>query len=509
MRDGKYLAGTALLPRASDAPHPVVLIQTPFGRERLTVTRETRPNALLSDTDYAFVVTDWRGKFGSKEASVKGVDPDLGKDGYDTVRWIAEQGWCDGNIGSWGPSALGMAQFETASEHPPNYVCAVPTVMPLNLGYNDFFPGGVLLESWVKLLAKLGWGDVYGQMVANPINDERWHEAESDFVVPEDMRIPMLLISGWCDIYTDAVIETFDLIRRRGGPEARDHSRLIMGPWCHSTIDREQQGDLRFPAAADFAARRTVAFFDCWLRGKDTACTENEPAITYYQMGADEWRSAEAWPPKDVVDRPYYLHSRGALSTELPADDVEPSVFSYDPSDPVPTLGGQVLDPVLQPGPRDQRETVESREDVLVFSTATLEEPVSVTGKVEVKLYVSSDRRDTDFTAILTDVYPDGRSMLVGRGIRRMRFRNSTSRQELIEPGEVYLVTVDLPSTAVTFRTGHRIRVTVSSSSYPQYAVNLNDGGEMYRPGKGLVATNSVHHTAERPSALVLPIAAR
>src|SRR5207249_2884087 len=171
--------------------------------------------------------------------------------------------------------------------------------------------------------------------------------------------------------------------------------------------------------------------------------------------------------------------------------------------------GGHLLDPALPVGPHDQRTKVESRSDVLVFSTPALATDLPVTGKIRVKLYVSSDRPDTDFTATLTDVYPDGRSMLVTEGIQRMRFRNGASKEEFMKPGEIYPVTIRLTNTAITFRKGHKVRVLISSSNYPKYALNRNEGGPMYGKEGGVVANNSVYFDASHPSALQLPVGGR
>jgi putative CocE/NonD family hydrolase len=208
-------------------------------------------------------------------------------------------------------------------------------------------------------------------------------------------------------------------------------------------------------------------------------------------------------------DRKYYLHQDRSLSATAPKKEGAPATFRYDPANPVPTIGGHVLDPALKGGPQDQRDKVESRDDVLVYSTAPLASNLPIAGKVKVELQVSSDRLDTDFTAIVADVYPDGRSMLVTEGIRRMRFRNTTAREELMKPGEVYPITIELTNTAITFLKGHRVRVIISSSNHPKYALNLNDGGPMYKKGKGLMAANSVYADARHLSALVLPVGQR
>jgi predicted acyl esterase len=512
MRDGQSLAADVYLPKG-DGKYPTVLIQTPYNKDPMRPwwLGEGRwgASSLFTDPNYAFVVMDWRGKFASRSAQLPGKQPNIGQDGFDAVVWIAKQDWSNGKVATWGLSALGRVQYETARENPPNLVCAVPIVMPLNLDYDAYFPGGALWEEFALMLGRIGFGAaIRDNLAARPLKNEAWQAIATNFVKGEDFRIPMLFIGGWFDIYTDGVISAFETARAKGGEKARAHSRLIMGPWVHG-IDQLKNGQLEFSAAHYFGMKKARAFIDYWVRGVPNSFDKTEAPITYFQMGANEWRTTESWPPKDSRERAYYFGSAKTLSTQTPKADAPPLTFRYDPANPAPTVGGHVLTPELQPGPADQREKVESRSDVLVFSTPAMEKDLAITGKVKIKLFVSSDRPDTDFTAILTDVYPDGRSISITEGVRRMRLRNSTAKEELMKPGEVYPVTIELTNTALTFLKGHRVRVIVSSSNYPKYALNLNDGGPMYRKAAGLVATNTVYADKQRPSALILPVVSR
>ncbi len=509
MRDGKALASDVYLPKSA-GKYPVVLVQTPYNKNLLRPAFEGKgrygAQSLFTDASYAFVVTDWRGKFASQGAQLPGKQPNLGEDGYDTIAWIARQEWSNGKVATWGPSALGRVQYETARANPPNLVCSVPLVMALNLDYESYFPGGVIWEEFTTVLGRIGFGTtIFDQLAARPVKDDFWQKvAPANYVKGEDLRVPMLFIGGWYDIYTDQVIAAFQAARASGGEKARAHSRLIVGPWIHAT-DQVKNGQLEYPNAQSFGMKKAMAFIDHWMKDAPNGFDKREPRISFYQMGVNEWRSTEVWPPRGSREREYFLHSDRSISVNAPKSDAAPLTFNYDPANPAPTVGGHVLDQSLSPGPMDQREKVESRSDVLVFTTPALEKDLEVAGKVKVKLFVSSDRADTDFTAILTDVYPDGRSMLVTEGIRRMRFRNTTAKEELMKPGEIYPVTIELTNTALTFLKGHRVRVIISSSNYPRFALNLNDGGPMYKKGKGLVATNRVYVDRRRPSALVLP----
>ncbi|MGH9845055.1 MAG: CocE/NonD family hydrolase [Blastocatellia bacterium] len=512
MRDGKALAADLYLPK-KPGKYPVVLIQTPYNKDPMHPwwLGEGRwgANSLFTDTHYAFVVVDWRGKFASRSAQLPGKQPDIGQDGFDTIEWIVKQEWSNGRIATWGPSALGRVQYETARENPPHLVCAVPIVMPLNLDYDTYFPGGVLWEEFALMLGRVGFGAaIRDNLAARPVKNEAWQAAAANFVKGEDFRIPLLFTGGWFDTYTDGVIAAFETVSTLGGEQARKHSRLIMGPWVHG-VDQLKNGQLEFPAANYFGMKKARAFVDYWVRGAPNGFDRTEAPITWFQMGANEWRTTEVWPPKESRETEYYLHGDKTIATHAPKDNAAPLTFRYDPANPAPTIGGHVLTPELQPGPADQRDQVESRSDVLVFSTPALARDLAITGKVKVRLFVSSDRTDTDFTAILTDVYPDGRSMSITEGIRRMRFRNTTTKEELMKPGEVYPVTIELTNTALTFLKGHRVRLIVSSSNHPKYAVNLNDGGPMYKKGAGVVATNRVYAGGKHRSALVLPVVPR
>lgn len=510
MRDGKALAADVYLPK-SGGTFPVVLVQTPYHKNLMRPAFEGKgrygAQSLFTDASYAFVVTDWRGKFASQSAQTPGAQPSLSEDGLDTIAWIAKQEWSNGKVATWGPSALGRAQYETARANPPNLVCAVPLVMALNLDYDVYFPGGAMWEEFPAMLGRIGFGtNIFDLLASRAVKDDYWQKvAPLNYVKGEDLRVPMLFIGGWYDIYTDQVIAAFQAAHSSGGEKARSHSRLIMGPWVHMT-DQVKNGQLDYPNAQSYGMKKAMAFIDSWMKGAPNDFGKQQPRIDYYQMGENEWRSTDVWPPKDSRDRVYYLQADRSISPNAPPPDSKAATFSYDPANPAPTVGGHVLDSSLAPGPADQRDKVENRSDVLVFSTPVLEKDLVVAGKVRLKLSVSSDRADTDFTAILTDVYPDGRSMLVTEGIRRMRFRNTTSKEDLMRPGEIYPITIELTNTALTFLKGHRARIIISSSNHPRFALNLNDGGPMYKKGKGLVALNTLYADKRHPSVLVLPV---
>jgi uncharacterized protein len=361
----------------------------------------------------------------------------------------------------------------------------------------------------------------YLNWLAHPTPDAYWHPI-SPCAGYEQVSAPALHISGWYDIFLAAAFENFRGMRQRvGTQDARQHQRLIIGPWSHSnftgSFPEREFGPSASGAALDLTGLH-LRWFDRWLKGEDNG-VEQEPPVTLFIMGIDRWRSEADWPLPDTQYRPYYLHSAGGantlhgdgtLSAEPPSDE-PPDVCLYNPFRPIPTVGGQVILPGANAArPRDQRE-VELRDDVLVYSTTVLDRPVEVTGPIELGLFVASSARDTDLTGKLVDVHPDGRAMILTEGILRARYRDSLTVPELLEPEAVYEVRLDLWATANVFLPGHRIRLEVTSSNFPRSGRNCNTGGEIaskapqhYRP-----AINRVFPDAHHPSRLILPIIER
>ncbi len=280
-----------------------------------------------------------------------------------------------------------------------------------------------------------------------------------------------------------------------------------MGPWAHGPFTSE---GITYPNSEGPDALGTaLRFFDHWARGVDNGVPD-DPPVQYYVMGdttdpgapGNHWRTADNWPPPAKLVG-FYFHPEGKLIPEVKPTGEDKRSYRYDPRDPVPTIGGQNL--MISMGPMDQRP-VEGREDVLLFTSEELAEPLEVTGHIYATLFISSDRPDTDFTVKLTDVYPDGRSMLVSDGIMRARFRDSFERETFLEPGQVCQVTVDLWSTSLIFNKGHRIRVAVSSSNSPRFDPNPNTGKPLRADDETQIAVNDVHLSKRHPSHIVLPI---
>ena len=287
-----------------------------------------------------------------------------------------------------------------------------------------------------------------------------------------------------------------------------------MGPWPHG-IGGRSCGDLDFGTEAVFDREALVLrWLDHWLKGEDTGLLEELPAVKLFITGENSWRGFTQWPPTEAVDRLLYLRSGGRANSmfgdgaldDAPAASETPDGFDYDPDNPVPTLGGQHIGiPECPPGPIDQRP-IERRDDVLVYSSGPLTQPLTVVGHPRVVLHVSSSAPDTDFTAKLVDVWPDGRALILTDGILRARYRSGFAREEMLEPGTVYELTVDAGAVAHTFLPGHRIRLDISSSNFPRFDRNLNTGEPVATADRWQIAHQTVFHDRERPSHLLLPV---
>ncbi len=528
MRDGARLATNLYLPEPDlmgEQGVPVILVCTPYDR-----TRE-RPVGVWRDcflrNGYAFAVQDMRGFHGSVEA---GRGAARHHDGYDTVEWLAGQPWCNGKVGMIGYSHPGAVQYETALTGPPHLAAVIPAQAPGNYYTDAYYPA-----RFRKADMETIWRGAFTAQTEQLIKRRSRHGARH---VVGRFNVPMLHSAGWYDFYTEGAIEMFEACQRDGGAMARGNQKLLIGPWGHGVVQEEAggalvlDGGLAYPehAKPDWEGEVWLPWFDHWLKGKENGHME-EAAVRYFLMGdADDpdgvgnrWIAAESFPPACKEMR-LYPRADFSLREEAPHED-HAFTYRYDPRDPVPTVGRRhVRLPVK--GPYDQRP-VEDRADVLIFTTAPLVEPLIVVGRVLVRLWVSSDCRDTDFTAKLTDVYPDGRSMWVSDSIVKGRYRNGFE-EEFLEAGKVVEIEIDLGYTALAFGREHRVRLAISSSNFDRFDINLNTGdayeeqeltrkllkerfhGEVPRASGeesgSAIATNVLHVGPDRGSYLLLPI---
>jgi uncharacterized protein len=560
MRDGVELATDTWIP--SGTPAPTLLVRLPYGKDLPALLAYALvPNVFtLVEAGYAVVYQDCRGTFRSGGEFVPMLNEP--NDGADTIAWLLEQPWCDGSIGTYGPSYLGFVQW--ASVTGSGQVKAIAPAVTTTDYYTApwYSDGGALswhtVQSWTAQMAMVetlrqvsrGTGDPellaglagmvgepqphlaalplshqpliekvwpwWAELLSHPSRDQFWRDL-SVLDHAEQVIVPALHIGGWFDIFIANTARSFtELKARSGAPEGQ---RLIIGPWDHlnsTGIYPDRQFGMTADAITQNLTGHHLRFFDRWLRGKTT----QDAPVRIFVMGIDQWRDEPDWPLPDTSYVPYYLHGSGRantsagdgrLSTEAPGHGAV-DTYLYDPLRPVPSLGGRLMLPSTAnaAGPVDQRP-VESRDDVLCFTTEVLTEPVEVTGPVSLTLYVSSTAPDTDFTGKLVDVFPDGRAIFLTDGILRARYRNSLAEPEPLTPGEAYQISLDLSVTSNVFLPGHRIRLEVSSSNFPRFDRNTNTGGVIADESadQAAVAVNRVLHGPEYPSQLTLPVIRR
>ncbi len=505
MRDGKYLAADIYIP-AGNIPRPTILIQTPYNKYWYRYNLPLNTGTNIDSSSYNFVIVDWRCFYGSSSACIS--SPNRGEDGYDIIDWIKNQTWSDGKIGTWGPSALGKVQYQTAREKHPNHICAVPLVAGPQFEYLEYFHGGVYRKAYVEQLDALGYG-MSTFLLNNPFYNTTWQWVENANWYPADIEIPFFMIGGWYDHNTDLMLDFFNAIQQLS-PASSQH-KLLMGPWVHggtgaADVGSAQQGELYYYEAENKDDSLAIMFFNYYLLNENNGWDTNPP-LMYFQMGENTWQSTQSWPPNTTNNYKLYLHQGGILDINIPQTQGLSSVFDYDPRNPSPTIGGSTLNQNLLQGPYNQTDSVESRNDILIFTTDVLSQDIQLKGKPVAHLFVSSNRPDTDFAIRLTDVYPDGRSMILCETIRRMRFRNgyATTDTASMTQGQIYEIVIDLKNLGITFPAGHRIRIDITSSNYPRFDNNLNNGGDMYVAGDTLVATNTVYHNSNFASYIEFP----
>jgi len=370
----------------------------------------------------------------------------------------------------------------------------------------------------MPLIGREGITTFFHDLLTHPLGDAYWQRM---LCTHDRIQVPALHIGGWYDIFARSTLSDFSGIQQAGGTEhARGHQRLLMGPWLHGPMEGlVGEVDFGVRASALFVLPEMIQlrWFDYWLKGEENGIVD-EARIRLFVMGENRWRTEQEWPLARAQYRPYYLHSGGAantlrgdgtLSPEVPSDEPV-DTYVYDPRNPVPTRGGGLCcwQAALPPGAYDQRE-VEARPDVLVYSTEPLEEDLEVTGPLEVHLWAATSAPGTDYTAKLVDVYPCGYARNVQDGIVRARYCASQEEARPIEPGAVYEYVIDLSATSNVFQGGHRIRVEISSSSFPRYDRNPNTGHPLGEDGELRVATQTILHDAGHPSHSVLPVIPR
>ena len=580
LRDGVRLATDLTFPahdgERAEGAFPAVLTRTPYDK-----TNHAARGKYYAERGYVAAMQDVRGRYESEGTFYPFAHE--GPDGYDTVEWLAAQPWCNGKVGTLGQSYESAVQSALGALHPPHLAAMIPTFGPASYFHSSMRHNGVLelrflvyafsmastskealADPAIKTALDQATANIWDWVAACPIRRgttplrlvpsyEQWcldilnHTTYDDYwkqpgygprpYYDQHADVPTLYVGGWYDSYTRSTQELFvELSRRQSAPV-----HLLMGPWTHGGVGSAVAGDVSFApdgSLSDYEALR-LRWFDQWLKGLPTGLDKARP-VRYFVMGGGPgpqprgraflhggvWKSADGWPPPGVEPTPFYLHPDGTLRTKAPAQEAEPTTYTFDPADPVPTIGGNLSAIAVPAGGFDQRNgprfprsqgtlPLSARRDVLCFATEPLAEPVEIAGPIEARLWVSSSAPDTDFTAKLIDVYPpsaerpDGFALNLTDSVQRLRFRNGYEREELAEPGEVCELCFELYPSANLFAAGHRIRVDISSSNHPRFELNANTGGPLGTDRRRRPADNSLHHGASTPSHIVLPVVQR
>ena len=497
MRDGVKLATNIFLPEGS-GPFPVVLVRTPYGKDT-----QGAGSSGWTKRGFVYVVQDCRGRFKSEGKYRPFLDDHL--DGYDTVEWVAKQPWSNGKIGMFGASAMGISANMAAMTAPPHLTAMFVMVARSSIYNQSAFMGGVfrkeLNEQWLRQMKA---ESVLNETFAHYKNDGTYdlHEMPKHW---REMRVPVYNYGGWYDIFEQGNIDNFVGLQAGGGGNAKGHQKLIVGPWGHGSIEEVKYPSNSVVNVTEEAGR----WFDYWLKGVDNGIMR-EPAVKYYTMGdptdpnapGNEWHTAASWPVSSAATS-YYLTAKGGLDAKMCPEKEGGDSYTYDPKNPVPTIGGANL--FAKKGPMDQRK-VGDRSDVLKFTSALLQAPVEITGRVSVELWAESDAPDTDWMAKLVDVYPDGSERLVLDSAVRARFREGFDHEVMMKKGEVYKFKIDLWSTSLIFNRGHRIAIHVTSSNNPRFDPNPNTGKPLRADDETRVAVNKIHHDQAHPSRALLPV---
>jgi uncharacterized protein len=550
MTDGAILLADVLRPGLSGR-YPVILVRTPYGK----LAMPTADTLAAVRAGYVVVIQDVRGSPSSHHPFRPFAHE--AEDGAVSIEWAASQEWSNGAVGMAGGSYVGATQLLAAIRSPPALRVIAPDITPAEY-YNGWaYEGGAFqlafALSWSTRMAhsellrreQLGEDMSIERSVIEPIMEDPWsafnqlplmelprstpllatycdwlcHPDRDEFwrrtAINEHyhlITVPALHIAGWNDVFLRGSLENYVELRAGAGSDhARANQRLIVTPWGHAPPN-EFVGDILFGAAANPATvdvnSSQLEFFGMFLKGEQDI---GRAPVRIFVMGANYWRDEDEWPLARAVETRFYLGVGGRLTRVAPRDE-RPDEFVYDPHDPFPTVGGNTLLPGggYFMGPRDRR-SVQRRPDLRAFTSDVLPDDVEVTGPVIARLHVSTSAVDTDFTATLVDVYPDGRLIGLADGILRLRYREGLGAQHFATPGEVNEIEIDLAATSNVFRAGHRIRIEISSSNFPRFDRNPNNGGVIAEATERdfVVATQRIFHDTNRSSYITLPVIPR
>ena len=538
MRDGIKLYANIYKPDA-DGRFPVILIRLPYGKDEPYCVMPAY-GKYFARKGYVCVVQDVRGKYASQGK----FEPffDEAADGYDTLDWIASQSWCDGNIGMTSESYYGYTQWAVAWLNHPNLKCITPgetfpDIYRIRNYNNSAFclqtagtwayemnarkvNNPLRLDYWHLPLISMDEDagvrcDYYKDWIRHPSRDAYW-ESVNVCQKYNQVKIPVYHWGGWYDVLISGTINGWHGVKEHSDSmEARKNQWLLIAPTDHELTPAETHRIGRIDIGKEaWTYDRLQRFFDYWLKGADNGF-DRTPRVEIFTIGDNKWRYEDEWPPARVKYTRYYFHSGGGantlhgdglLNTREPGDEPTDG-YVYDPINPV-TISLEMQLWSLAQTLKD-RASVEQRADVLVYTTPNLEKDLEITGPITVTLFAASSARDTDFTAALVDVFPDGYTHMIQEGIVRARYRNSDSEASLIEPGKIYEYTIDLWATSYVVKQGHRIIVEISSSNFNRWDRNPNTGHEFGMDAETVKATQTIYHDRQHPSYITLPIIPR
>jgi len=515
MRDGVRLSAYVYTP-PGDGPWPVLLEQR-YANANDPGTRQYFAQ-LAKNGGYVTVLANFRGSQKS-EGDWRGYRS-LGwgerKDGYDLVEWLGTQTWSTGKVGTFGSSQAGFAQNFLAVTRPPHLTAQYMIDTGLSLFHEGYRIGGITRPERFKTLDKAARvpehnRELLAEWFTHPTYDSYWADEDCTRFF-DQMNVPCFTVGSWYDFMCVGSVDSYVGRQHRGGPQSRGTQQLLLGPWLHSRFkETNKSGDLTYPENAKFPMdAHMIRWFDHYLKGIDNRVT-TEPTVRYYVMGAvdeekapgNEWRTATDWP---IAATPtfYYPEEGGKLGNTIPQSTDSMVNWLADPHHPA------VIPTIAFPGAKDARE-FEKQPNVLTFTTEVLTQPVEWTGKVQADLWITSDAKDTDVIVRVSDVYPDGRSILIMDYVRRARYREGYDREVLLTPGKAANIRFDVGWLSQIFNSGHRIRITVASTGAPFYESNPNTGEPLTIdfPKNAIVAKNGLQVNQRLTSRIIAPVISR
>ena len=515
MRDGVKLSAYLYFP-PGEGTWPVLYEQR-YANLRDPNTR--KGFAKLAQSGYVVAAENFRGTHLSEGTWVgyRALGWGQSQDGFDTVEWLASQPWSTGRVGTFGSSQAGFAQNFLAVASPPHLTCQYMIDTGLSLFHEGYRIGGATKPERFKTMAAVFRNPddnrkLMEDWFAHPTYDNYWADEDCTRFFGR-MDVPCFTIGSWYDYMCTGSVQSFVGRQHHGGPRGRGRQQLLLGPWLHGRFkETNRAGELEYPVNAKFATEtHMLRWFDHYLKDIDNG-VEGEPTVRYYVMGAvgepdapgNEWRTAEVWPIR-TEPTAYYLYSGGKLvQTPSAVADASPEARTSWLSDPMHPMS---IPGAAFPGAADARP-FEAQPEVRTFTSEPLAEPVEWTGLVRAELFVSSSAPDADYIVRVSDVYPDGRSILIIDMIRRARYREGYDQEVMMTPGKVYPLSIEVGWLSQVFNRGHRIRVTLASSGAPFYEPNPNTGRPLTiePPAESIVAHNAVHHDQVHASRILAPV---